>query len=77
MDMNPKWARNDPGARFIAASAASIAGVPLPHMGDMKGVFRSQWRASMHAAARVSCMGADPGILRYPRLQSGAPLVSR
>ena len=33
--------------------------------------------AIMHAAARVSCIGAEPGILRYPRFERGSPEVSR
>ena len=36
----------------------------LPHIGEMNGVLRSQCKASMQAAASVSCIGADPGILR-------------
>ena len=76
-DMNPKCERSEPGARPIAASAASMAGVPDPHIGDMNGVLRFHLSASMHAAARVSCIGAEPGIFLYPRFERGAPLVSR
>ena len=61
----------------MAIIAASIAGVPEPHIGETKGVFRSHFSALIQAAANVSCIGADPGIFRYPRLDNGAPLVSK
>ena len=53
---------HEPGALFIAIIAASSAGVPEPHIGETKGVLPSHLSAMMHAAARVSCMGAEPGI---------------
>ena len=43
-------------------ASASMAGVPEPHIGETKGVLPSHLSAIMHAAARVSCMGAEPGI---------------
>ena len=48
----------------MAIIAASMAGVPLPHIGERNGVRPSQCSAMMQAAASVSCIGADPGILR-------------
>ena len=53
-----------PGARRWAMSAASMAGVPLPHMGARNGVVPSHPVARMQAAASVSCIGALPGNLR-------------
>ena len=67
----------EPGALFIAIIAASIAGVPEPHIGETNGVLPSHLSAMMHAAARVSCIGAEPGIFLYPRFESGSPEVSR
>ena len=65
--MNPKLSRSSPGARFRPIRAASMASVPLPHMGLMKFPSPVQPVARTTAAASVSCMGAARGILRYPR----------
>ena len=58
-------------------NAASMARVPLPHMGLMKWPLPFHPVAIITAAARVSCMGAVMGIFLYPRLDRGSPEVSK
>ena len=73
----PKLLRIRPGARFRAIRAASIAIVPLPHIGLTKGPFPVQPVARTMAAARVSCMGALRGLADSPCGTGGSPEVSR
>jgi len=63
-DMNAKCVLPAPGARLRASSAASMAGVPLPHMGTTKGAAASHSVVRTQAAASVSCMGAIQGCSR-------------
>jgi hypothetical protein len=55
---------NKPGLRLVANNAASIASVPEPHIGLIKGDFWSHWVAKITLAAKASNMGALPGIFR-------------
>ncbi len=75
-------ARNSPGAMSAAASAASIASVPEPHIGSRNAppsaATSRQPATSRTAAASVSFIGAatcTPGS-RYPRRWSGSPARS-
>ena len=60
----------------VKINAASIASVPLPHMGLIKLPLPFQPVARTTPAASVSCMGAFSGIFRYPLLERGSPEVS-
>jgi len=66
-----------PGARSAAIDAASIAIVPLPHIGSRKAVPGCQPESAIRPAARFSRSGASSVSRRQPRLNSGSPDVSR
>ena len=69
--------RASPGARSAARAAASIAIVPLPHIGSRNGVPGAQPESATTPAARFSRSGAASASRRQPRLNSGSPDVSR
>jgi hypothetical protein len=65
------------GAMSAAASAASIAIVPEPHIGSSNAVPGAQPESASTPAARFSRSGATSASRRQPRLNSASPDVSR
>ena len=60
--MKPKLDRRMPAGRFNAINTASIARVPLPHIGFTKFLLPFHPLACITPAASVSCIGALSGI---------------
>ena len=54
--MNPNRALSEPGARFIAFIAASIAGVPDPHIGVFRKFVSIIYRCIPDQHVQLSCL---------------------
>jgi hypothetical protein len=65
-----------PGAIFWAIKHASIAIVPEPQNGSIKGVSPVQLASLIKLAAKVSLIGASPCASLYPLLFKPEPEVS-
>ena len=80
-DLRNVFRRTPPSALMHAAMLLLTGLLPCMALGvpGAIAVFMLGWplAAMMHAAASVSCIGAEPGIFLYPRFESGSPEVSR
>ena len=63
------------GGIFLASINASHKNVPEPHIGSIKGLFKSQPLKFNIPAAKTSFSGAIPVMVLYPLLNKESPEV--